>query len=191
MPLIRSESDGCPAGRVCVSSSSTGDDVSAKTTPGGPPEDSSYHAHPGPHRYIGIVMVAVLATVCLTVYLYFFWWRRRTLKYGFFGPALPTTLRRRRRKDVEQQEKLGGDLLASRPTTCVSDVVTVVGEPKKSKKRSRNEEASDEDREIVKQVSGGLVFFAELPRVAAPPRRDVRHHGTPQYAHGVSGTEGM
>jgi len=191
MPLIRSESDGCPAGRVCVSSSTTGDDVSAKTTSSAAGEDSSHHAHPGAHRYIGIIMVAVLATVCLAIYIYFFWWRRRALKYGFFGPALPVTIRRGRKKDEEQQEKVGEDLMASRPTTCMSDGVTVVGEPKKSKKRSRNEEASDEDREIVKQVSGGLVFFAELPRVAAPPRRDVRHHGVPQYAHGGPGTEQM
>jgi len=186
--------EDCPSGHVSCRISIVGnsDNASGLTNPGDdttsiPPD--SYLRRPGPHRYIGIGMVVAMVLVMLALWMYYGRYPRRQLARIF-----------RKRSDHDTQvnegtEKGGGGLGEDgdgdvKVDSTVDDSGAKLKRPATSsseKERARNQMLQSEPKGVIKEVSGGVVMYTEVPRAARGRDRQPR---SPvdwefQHVHGV------
>lgn len=195
MFIPRSENDeDCPPGHVtCTTSivvnSDNGPDV---TNPNDPSDTStvpsnSYLQRPGAHRYIGIGMVVVMALVAFGLWMYYARYPRRHLARLFKRRSDHDTVAN---GGMEKGSDGDGDGNVKVVDTPVDGSGAKPRRPPTSsseKERARNLMLQSEPKGIIKEVSGGVVMYTEVPRAA---RGRDRHPRSPvdwefERVHGV------
>ena len=188
--------EDCPPGHVSCTISIVGnsDSTSGLTNPDDtgtiPPDD--YLRRPGAHRYIGIGMVVALAIVAVGLWMYYARYPRRHLARLFRTRTRSDhdTLANGGAKKGGGEDGDDGDVKVAvdspvdddggakpkRPTTSSSE-----------KERARNLMLQSEPKGVLKEVSGGVVMFTEVPRAV---RSRDRHPQSPvdwefEHVHGV------
>jgi hypothetical protein len=194
MFIPRGESDeDCPPGHVSCTISIVGNSDSSSglmnpddTTTTIPPD--SYLRRPGAHRYIGIAMVVALALVAIGLWMYYARYPRRHLARLFRTRSDHDTVANEGTEkggeggddgDVKvavDPSADGGGAQPKRPTTSSSE-----------KERARNLMLQSEPKGVIKEVSGGVVMYTEVPRAV---RGRDRNPQSPvdwefEHVHGV------
>jgi len=155
------EADGCPLNRVncvagpsvAIAGSHSGDPMdSASSSTDSTDSTTQYVNKPGPHRYIGIVMVAVLAFIMVLVWIWYL--RRRKLQRARDAEAELSAS-----SSQSMMEEKQGDGIETKTKSKARPPTPVVSE------KERSLMLQSEPRGVIKEVSGGVVMFTEAPRV--------------------------
>ncbi|KAF9481377.1 hypothetical protein BDN70DRAFT_542122 [Pholiota conissans] len=201
--------ESCPSGHVSCTPTNiavSGTDPSTTSETAGSP---SYVSKPGMHRYIGIVMVVIIVLFGFALWVYFAKYPRRKLsalseRWGWSCCA------QRLKAQSSPEKPTAGDISRSSSTSSSSshcsrggdkeggEAVARNNEGESGKRRAEKEKLREKERNlmlqaeprgVIKEVSGGVVMYTEVPRPALLPRRD-RHHGPRaewdfEHIHGV------
>ncbi|KAF8912716.1 hypothetical protein CPB84DRAFT_1841161 [Gymnopilus junonius] len=185
VPLVWRTDDGdnCSSARVYCSpsvaivasdpsgaatSSAVNDSPDADPTTANP----SYINKPGVHRYIGIAMVIVMVVAILFTWLYY---SKRTKDKTSPYPHWSTYFCcARRRKKSPKWSNVPSPVAEQTP-----DPELVVSE------KERFRMLQSEPRGLIKEVSGGVVMYTEVPRPAMPKRERYPADWEFERVHGV------
>ncbi|KAF8973977.1 hypothetical protein BDZ97DRAFT_412617 [Flammula alnicola] len=204
LPRTDDESDVCPPGHVSCSPSNIvvvgSNDGTSTTDNSTQSTHSSYLDKPGMHRYIGIAMVAVLVLVIFALWVYFARYPKRKLAHISQSCC-------GRRKKSSNTLRAPGESSSSTTSSSRSgsedgedddadDDANAAGRPKAKPSRRRSEKEKEKERNlmlqaepkgVIKEVSGGIVMYTEVPRPALLPRRDryPRADWEFEHIHGV------
>lgn len=173
----------CPANNIVVSGNTDTDPLG--TTPGPPPPTTiTYSSKPGVHRFIGIGMVTVLVLIAFALWLRFAKYPRRKLaaagwQWGWCGP----------RPKPADSAASGDAPGAGNDDAEAQRAEKGEKERERERERARNQMLQAEPRGVIKEVSGGVVMYTEVPRPPAlvPRSRDRVPTGewAFEHVHGV------
>jgi len=200
MFLPRTESEDCPVWHVSCTRSMVGnsDNAPGNTKSVDTTSDMSYLSRPGPRRYIGIGMVVAMAFVVLVLWMYYAQYPRRHLTWIYGSRLDHDSSLVNEGGTAESSEKDGervghdadikvvdssADGSGSKPTQKSKRPRTT----RSQREQARNRMLQSEPRGVIKEVSGGLVVFTEVPR---PVRTRDRCPQPPvdwefEHVHGV------
>jgi len=169
VPLVwrTDEGDNCSsASGDCGSMAIVGSDPSGAATSSAandsPDADSAtptshYLSKPGIHRFIGVAMVLVMVFAILLIWLYCY--KRKTSTYPHRVSAYFCCGRRRKKSKWTNVA-----LPVAEQSPEVEPQTPVVSE------KERSQMLQSEPRGLIKEVSGGVVMYTEVPRPAMPKR---------------------
>ncbi|KAF8203602.1 hypothetical protein BJ912DRAFT_202273 [Pholiota molesta] len=194
--------ESCPSGHVSCTPANiavSGTDPSTNSDPAGSP---SYINKPGVHRYIGIIMVVAIVLVGIVLWAHLAKFPRR--KLSELSQRCGCCSARRSKPLSEKSNpgeisststsssntsrgefKEGGEAAAGDEAGAKSDRRRA--EKAKLREKERNLMLQAEPRGVIKEVSGGVVMYTEVPRPALLPRtdRNPRTEWEFQHVHGV------
>ncbi|CAA7266488.1 unnamed protein product [Cyclocybe aegerita] len=187
VPRTDAELDGCPSDRIlCVPSSAilgTTDTASARGTDDDDTGsyDPNYMLRPGVHRYIGIIMVSVLAVLAILLWVYVARYRKSATPRDFW---CCTGKRKPAKPGPFEREEEGASTAASSTETLSGVKEGHGGEQRVSRQGGGVSEKDGhvDARGVIKEVSGGVVMFTQAPKAAWRGARDreSHHHYSPR-----------
>lgn len=199
--------ESCPSGHVSCTPANiaiSGTDPSTNSDPAGSP---SYVSKPGMHRYIGVIMVVAIVLIGVVLWAYLAKYPRRKLNElsqrcgccsarrskslseksnpGDISSTTSTSSSNTSRGEFKEGDKEGGEAAAGDEAGAKSDRRRA--EKAKLREKERNRMLQAEPRGVIKEVSGGVVMYTEVPRPALLPRSDryPRTEWEFQHVHGV------